>query len=142
MGYDAYFHTKVADIIMLTGSVPPLEISGKYVYAPIVHILMASVGVLCQIPVKCAVFLSIGVGSVISTLFLYIIGKNIAGPQIGLFAALLANLTNDLIVRGITNITADSLVTHFARPCPIFLSIFLFPRQIHDHGVVSAPTPG
>jgi len=110
MGYDAYFHTKIADIIMLTGSVPPFEISDKYVYAPIVHILIASMGVVCQVPVKCAVFLSIGVGSVISTLFLYIIGRNIAGPQIGLLAVLLANLTNDLIVRGITNITADSLV--------------------------------
>ncbi len=110
MGYDAYLHTKIADFIMLTGSVPPLEISGKYVYAPIVHALIASVGVFCQIPVKYAVFLSIGIGSVLSTLFLYIIGKHIAGPQIGLLAVLLANLTNDLIVRGITNITAGSLV--------------------------------
>ena len=95
MGYDAYFHTKIADIIMF-GFCPPFEISGKYVYAPIVH-LNSNVGTLCHIPVKYAVFLSIGVGSVISTLFLYIIGKNIAGPQIGLLAALLANLTNDLI---------------------------------------------
>lgn len=110
MGYDAYFHTKIADIIMLTGSVPSFEISDKYVYAPIVHILIASVGVLCHIPIKYAIFLSIGIVSVISTLFLYMIGRNIAGPQIGLFAVLLANLTNDLIVRGITNITADSLV--------------------------------
>lgn len=127
MGYDAYFHTKIADIIMLTGSVPPFEISDKYVYAPIVHVLIASVGVLCQIPVKCAVFLSIGVGSVISTLFLYIIGKNIVGPQIGLLAALLANLTNDLIVRGITNITADSLVV-----CYLLVMIYLvFADTIH-----------
>lgn len=110
MGYDAYFHTKMADVIILTGSVPPFEISAKYVYAPIVHILIASMGTLCQVPVKYAVYLSIGIGSVISTIFLYIIGKNIAGPQIGLLAVLLANLTNDLIVRGITNITADSLV--------------------------------
>ena len=120
MGYDAYFHTKIADIIMLTGSVPPFEISDKYVYAPIVHTLIASMGLLCQIPVKCAVFLSIGVGSVVSTLFLYIIGKNIAGPQIGLLAALLANLTNDLIVRGITNITADSLVV-----CYLLVMLYL-----------------
>jgi len=110
MGYDAYFHTKLANIIMLTGSVPPLEISDQYVYAPIVHTLIASVGVLCQIPVKYAVFLSMGIGSVLSTIFLYIIGKYIAGSQIGLLAVLLANLTNDLIVRGITNITAGSLV--------------------------------
>jgi hypothetical protein len=127
MGYDAYFHTKIADIIMFTGSVPPFEISGKYVYAPIVHILIANVGTLCHIPVKCAVFLSIGVGSVISTLFLYIIGKNIAGPQIGLLAALLANLTNDLIVRGITNITADSLVI-----CYLLVMLYLiFTDTIH-----------
>jgi hypothetical protein len=127
MGYDAYFHTKIADIIMLTGSVPPFEISDKYVYAPIVHTLIASMGLVCQIPVKCAVFLSIGVGSVISTLFLYIIGKNIAGPQIGLLAALLANLTNDLIVRGITNITADSLVI-----CYLLVMLYLvFADTIH-----------
>jgi len=127
MGYDAYFHTKIADIIMFTGSVPPFEISDKYVYAPIVHILIANVGTLCHIPVKCAVFLSIGVGSVISTLFLYIIGKNIAGPQIGLLAALLANLTNDLIVRGITNITADSLVI-----CYLLVMLYLiFTDTIH-----------
>ncbi len=127
MGYDAYFHTKIADIIMLTGSVPPFEISDKYAYAPIVHILIANVGVLCQIPVKCTVFLSIGVGSVISTLFLYIIGKNIAGPQIGLLAALLANITNDLIVRGITNITADSLVV-----CYLLAMLYLtFADTVH-----------
>ena len=82
--------------------------------------IIASVGVLCQIPVKYAVFLSIGVGSVISTLFLYIIGKHIAGPQIGLLAVLLANLTNDLIVRGITNITADSLVV-----CYLLVMLYL-----------------
>ena len=29
MGYDAYFHTKIADIIMLTDSVPPFEVSDK-----------------------------------------------------------------------------------------------------------------
>ncbi|MCE5338453.1 MAG: hypothetical protein LLF90_07205 [Methanomicrobiaceae archaeon] len=127
MGYDAYFHTKLADLIMLTGSVPPFEISDQYVYAPIVHTFIASMGLLCQIPVKYAVFLSIGVGSVISTLFLYIIGKNIAGPQIGLLAVLLANLTNDLIVRGITNITADSLVV-----CYLLVMLYLvFADTIH-----------
>ncbi|MBP7299766.1 MAG: hypothetical protein KA967_05160 [Methanoculleus sp.] len=36
----------------------------------------------------------------------------------------------------------DDHNAHFARPCPTFLSIFLFPRRVHDHGVVSAPTPG
>ena len=113
MGYDAYLHTKIADLIMHTGFVPPYEISGKYVYAPILHILIGSVGVLSHVPVKYAVFLSIGVGSVISTFFLYIIGKNIAGPQIGLLAVLFANLTNDLIVRGIANVTADSVVISY-----------------------------
>jgi len=120
MGYDAYFHTKMADIIMFMGSIPPFEIIDKYAYAPIVHTFIASTGLLCQVPVKCAVFLSIGIGSVISTLFLYIIGKNIAGPQIGLLAVLLANLTNDLIVRGITNITADSLVV-----CYLLVMLYL-----------------
>jgi hypothetical protein len=35
-----------------------------------------------------------------------------------------------------------TVFSHFARPCPTFLSIFPFPRRIHDHSVVSAPTPG
>jgi hypothetical protein len=34
------------------------------------------------------------------------------------------------------------LISHFARPCPTFLSIFLFPLPDPVHGVVSAPTPG
>jgi hypothetical protein len=110
MGYDAYAHTDIANLIMHTGSVPPIEISGKYLYSPILHTFIANVGILCQIPVKYAVFLSIGVGSVICTLFIFLIGKYIAGPKVGMFASLLANITNDLIVPGITNITPGSLV--------------------------------
>ncbi|MDI3541384.1 MAG: hypothetical protein PWQ62_298 [Candidatus Methanomethylophilaceae archaeon] len=121
IGYDAYFHTKMAEGITLTGHVLPIEISGKYFYAPVLHILISNVGVLCQLPIKYAVFLSIGVISVISTLFIYIIGKSVAGPRVGLFAVLLANLTNQLIMRGIVNITPGSLVL-----CYFLVILYLF----------------
>ncbi|MDI3541380.1 MAG: hypothetical protein PWQ62_294 [Candidatus Methanomethylophilaceae archaeon] len=110
MGYDAYAHTNIAELIMLKGSIPPIDISGKYFYSPILHVFIANVGILCQIPVKDAVFFSIGIGSVISTFFIIIIGKRIAGLQVGLLAALFANITNDLIIAGIANITPGSLV--------------------------------
>lgn len=121
IGYDAYFHTKMAEGITLTGHVLPIEISGKYFYAPVLHILISNVGILCQLPIKYAVFLSIGVISVISTLFIYIIGKSVAGPRIGLFAVLLANLNNQLIMRGIVNITPGSLVL-----CYFLVILYLF----------------
>jgi hypothetical protein len=60
--------------------------------------------------IKDAIFYSIGFASVFSTVGIYLIGKKLEGPQMGLLATLLINLNNHNIVSGIANITSGSLV--------------------------------
>jgi hypothetical protein len=110
MGYDAFTHTQIADMISVTGFVPPFEISYQYVNYPILHILIAITKIMSFIPIKDAVFFSIGLISIISTLFIFIFVRQVAGPRVGLLSVLIICLTTQIIVTGITNITAGSLV--------------------------------
>ena len=126
MGYDAYHHAKIAESITNTGFVPPFELSGKYFYYPIAHIFISITQMVGQIDIKDAMFCSIGLASILGTIFVYLIGKKLAGPQIGLLASLLANVTNSIIVRGITNITAGSLVL-----CYLVLVLYLIFEEKH-----------
>lgn len=110
MGYDAYFHASMARMITNTGFVAPIEISSKYFYYPLVHIFVSIVQVMGETDIKDAMFYSIGFTSVFSTIGIYLIGKKLEGPQMGLLATLLINLNNHNIVAGIANITPGSLV--------------------------------
>ena len=132
MGYDAYWHAKIAQLTTNTGFVPPFEISSKYFYYPVAHIFVSITQIVNQIDIKDAIFCSIGLVSIISTIFIYLIGKKLAGPQIGLLATLLANITNEFIVRGITNITPGSLVL-----CYFMLILYLIFKEDTKHKVIN-----
>lgn len=110
MGYDAYFHAGMAKLITETGTIPPIEISSKYFYYPLAHILVSVTQLMGGLDVKDGFFYSIGFANILCTAGIYLIGKKIEGPQMGLLAALLINLNNHNIVTGITNITPGSLV--------------------------------
>lgn len=110
MGYDAYFHANMARIISNTGFVAPLQISSKYFYYPLAHIFISATQLMSKIDVKDAIFYSIGFANIFITAAIYLIGKKIEGPQMGLLATLLLNLNNQNIVTGIANITPGSLV--------------------------------
>ncbi|HET8688846.1 MAG TPA: hypothetical protein VFM18_19720, partial [Methanosarcina sp.] len=110
MGYDAYFHASMARVITDTGFVAPIEISSKYFYYPLSHIFISLVQIIGETDIKDATFYSIGFASVFSTVGVYLIGKKLEGPQMGLLATLLINLNNHNIVAGIANITPGSLV--------------------------------
>jgi len=110
MGYDAYFHTTLANIISTTGFVPPFDISDKYIAYPMVHIFIAFTKIISFVPIKDAVFFSIGIISVVCTIFVFIFVNRFAGPRVGLLSVLVICFTTDIIVTGITNITAGSLV--------------------------------
>lgn len=110
MGYDAYFHVNIAEIISQTGFVPPFEISYQYVNYPILHIFISITKILSFIDIKDALFFSIGLINIISMLFIFIFIKHIAGPRIGFLSVLLICFTSQIIGIGITNITAGSLV--------------------------------
>lgn len=110
MGYDAYFHASMARYITDTGSIAPIEISGKYFYYPLAHIFISATQIMGNTDVKDAIFYSIGIVSILSTLVIFLIGEKLEGPQMGLLATLLINLNNHNIVAGIANITPGSLV--------------------------------
>lgn len=110
MGYDAYFHASMARAITDTGFVAPIEISSKYFYYPLSHIFISITQIMGKTDIKDAMFYSIGLASIFSTVGVYLIGKNLEGPQMGLLATLLINLNNHNIVAGIANITPGSLV--------------------------------
>src|SRR5690606_38159474 len=88
----------------------PIEISSKYFYYPLAHIFVSVSQVMGNTDIKDAMFYSIGFASVFSTIGIYLIGKKLEGPQMGLLATLLINLNNHNIVAGIANITPGSLV--------------------------------
>ena len=110
MGYDAYLHANMARIITNTGFVAPFQISEKYFYYPLVHIFISITQIMGKTDIKDAIFYSIGFANIFITACIYLIGKKLEGPQMGLLAALLINLNNYNIVTGIANITAGSLV--------------------------------
>jgi len=110
MGYDAYFHAGMAKMITETGVIPPIDISSKYLYYPLAHIFISITQLMGGLDVKDGIFYSIGFANIFITAGIYLIGKKLEGPQMGLLAALLINLNNHNIVSGITNITPGSLV--------------------------------
>jgi len=110
MGYDAYFHAGMAKLITETGAIPPIEISSKYFYYPLTHIFVSITQLMGGLDIKDGFFYSIGFANIFITAGIYLIGKKLEGPQMGLLAALLINLNNHNIVSGITNITPGSLV--------------------------------
>jgi hypothetical protein len=110
MGYDAYFHAGMAKLITETGTVPPIEVSSKYFYYPLAHIFVSMTQLMGGLNVKDGFFYSIGFANIFCTAGIYLVGKKLEGPQMGLLAALLINLNNYNIVAGITNITPGSLV--------------------------------
>ncbi len=126
MGADTWFHSDFANFITSYGHVPSEELwdAGQYRNFPIFHILVASTKLVTAASLKDALFFSIGFTSVISTMFIYLIGKSIGGVKLGLFAMLIASLADMIIVRGITNITTGSLVL-----CWFMLILFLIFRQ-------------
>ena len=132
MGYDAYIHTNIANMISTTGYVPPFEISYQYVNYPILHIFISITNVLSYIPMKDAIFFSIGLVSIICSVFIFIFINRLAGPRIGLLSVLMICLTTQIIVTGITNITAGSLVL-----CYFCVLLWLFMhRERHINALI------
>ena len=125
IGGDANKHAETAELITNAGFVPPFEITAKTFYYPIFHIFVSITQLINHIDIKDALFFSIGLVSIISTIFIYYVGKKLAGPQIGLLATLLANVIASILVRGI-NFNPGSLVL-----CYFILILYLLFKEEH-----------
>ncbi|MCJ7445195.1 MAG: hypothetical protein MUO26_11845 [Methanotrichaceae archaeon] len=124
MGYDAYYHARIAMLITEFGKIPPLELAEKYANYPIMHLLISINQIIMQMDIKNSIFLSIALPIIICSIFIYCIGKSLLDARIGLLAVLLINITNLHIVRGAANITPDSLAL-----CYFLILLFLLFKE-------------
>jgi len=129
MGADSWWHLWVGSTIADTGHISSAVIetgreTAKWQNFPLLHILIATTKLVTNVSSKDALFISIGLASVFSTTFIYLIGKNVGGIRLGLMAMLILNVSDMLIVRGVTNITTGSLVL-----CYFMFLLFLIFRQ-------------
>lgn len=129
MGADEWAHTQLASAVADTGhmSTAAVEIGREttvYQHFPIFHVLVAATKLVTNTSAKDALFISIGLASVFSTIFIYLTGKYVGGVRLGLMAMLILNMSDMMIVRGVTNVTTGSLVL-----CYFMLLLFLIFRQ-------------
>ncbi len=120
MGYDAFIHLNIANVISATGSIPPFEISEKYINYPILHIFISVTKIISSISIKNAAFFSVGIANILISIFVFIIVYRLTNYKVGLLSALIISFSNDLILTGIVNITAGSLVL-----CYFLILLFL-----------------
>jgi hypothetical protein len=121
-GTDTQFHLRLANLISELGHIPGYEtLRLKYVYTPLWHVLVSSMGILLDADSSKTLFLSIVLPFVIIiSLFVFLIVKKIAANvQTGLIALLFVNIADMLFIRGLTNINTSSLVH-----CLFFLILF------------------
>jgi len=127
LGTDTQFHLKLANVISKIGHVPSHNVvPSKYIYTPLWHIFVSSAGTVLGVSsLKMALFLSIVIPfTVIISLFTFLIVRELSGVKAGLIAVLFVNISDMLLVRGLTNINTSSLVH-----CLFILSLFCFMRE-------------
>jgi hypothetical protein len=110
-GADIWFHTRAASLISNSGFVT-LESMGysSYVDYPIFQLSLAITHIVSILNMKDSLFFVLVLFSIISMVFVYLLGKSIIGPKFGLFAMLLISISDIPISRGVTSITPGSLV--------------------------------
>lgn len=111
IGSDIFQHAKMIRQILSIGFVTPESMDfSKYASFPIFHLIIASTSLITSLTVKNSLFFTVVFFSIISTILIYLIGKSVVGVKFGLFAMLLANISDMFIVRGVTSITPGSIV--------------------------------
>lgn len=115
IGTDTWAHIDFARVIENYGFIPTNDIfnADQYNSYPIFHVLIVSAKLVLLTDMKNALFLSICIFSIIYTIFIYFMGNSLKNRKIGLLAMMLANISDMLIVTGVTNITTGSLVIGF-----------------------------
>jgi len=111
-GADAFWHARFTQAIVDTGFIPSfVEQTSLYAAYPVFHSSVAITQIVTSLALKNAIFLSVGLYHVISTVFIYFAGKKVAGTRVGLLAVLLLNINYALVSEGATNIITATMVT-------------------------------
>lgn len=107
-GSDVYWHSSISDIITSSGYIPPFELLGQYYFTPLSHIYVSVLQILCQENTKNSIFAFALIISIL-IVFVYLVGREIAGPRVGLLAALVLSLINSVIQYAFINYTPSVL---------------------------------
>ncbi|APH38559.1 glycosyltransferase family protein [Methanohalophilus halophilus] len=148
-GVDTYWHSKMNELLALSGNIASLQ--EKEFYFPIMHIQTAVMEIVSAAPIKDASNFAIIVPFVIASTFVYLVGRELFGEKIGLFAMLLVNFSDFHIYWGSApQTTSYGIILYYLlmyvlykifsenfNPKWITMSIFLMITLIITHAVSS-----
>ncbi|RSD35206.1 MAG: Uncharacterized protein CI953_311 [Methanohalophilus sp.] len=148
-GVDPYAHAKMNDLLANSGNIEVLM--GKEMYFPIMHIQTAVMEIISAVPIKDATNFAVIVPFFIASTFVYLVGRELFGEKIGLFAMLLVNVSDFHIYWGSApQTTSYGIILYYLlmyvlfkifsenfNPKWITMSIFLIVTLIITHAVSS-----
>lgn len=111
IGIDAWFHAEYIQTFVTLGHIPNFNeyLQPYYFHFPLMHLNVSLLQIISPLEdLKVAIFSSMGTSLVVSTLFIFLIGKKLFGQNIGLLAVLLINFSDFHILWG-TQIIATTL---------------------------------
>jgi len=125
VGVDPWGHLLYIEDFVNSGHIESARESMYYLYYPITHLNVVSLKLITALGYKEAMFLGIGLPLILSTVFVYLIGCNVANAKVGLLATLLINTADVHLQFGI-----QLMPTSFG----IMLFTIIFYLIIHNKG--------
>ena len=93
-GTDPWRHVAIIQSIVELAHIPPISEGYSYTYLPIMHFEVAVTEIITSLNGKNLLFYSIGLITVFSTIFIFLLGQRVFNTKIGLLATLLLNTSN------------------------------------------------
>lgn len=111
VGVDAWFHKEYIQTFIGLGYIPEFTefLQPYYLHFPLMHLSVSLLDIISPLgDLKTAMFSAMGVSLIISTLFIFLIGKKLFGQQVGLLSTLFVNFSDFHILWG-TQIIATTM---------------------------------
>lgn len=100
-GSDPWEHLNYIQDFVQTGNITSTRGDTYYLSYPITHLNTAIVNILTGLSLKLSMFVGIGLPMILSTVFVFLIGKSLVNTQVGLLATLLVNLSDTHLQFGV-----------------------------------------
>jgi hypothetical protein len=93
-GTDPWRHVAIIQSIVELAHIPPISECYSYAHLPIMHLDVVVTEIITSLNGKDLLFYSIGLITVFSTIFIFLLGQRVFNTKIGLLATLLLNTSN------------------------------------------------